>query len=37
VPTHIDDELDPRWAPAQARSVFDGRLKIVREGAVYDV
>jgi len=35
--THISDELDAEWALAQARSAFDGRLDIAREGAVYDV
>lgn len=30
--THISDELDPDWAVAQAKSVFDGPVEMASEG-----
>jgi ribonuclease BN (tRNA processing enzyme) len=35
--THISDELDERWARAEAEQAFGGPVLVAREGAVYDV
>jgi ribonuclease BN (tRNA processing enzyme) len=35
--THISDELDWKWALAQARQAFAGPVEVAREGAVYEV
>jgi ribonuclease BN (tRNA processing enzyme) len=33
--THISDELDWRWAQAEAQRAFPGPVEVAREGAVY--
>jgi ribonuclease BN (tRNA processing enzyme) len=35
--THISDELDPRWARAEAERGYGGRVEIAAEGAVYEI
>jgi ribonuclease BN (tRNA processing enzyme) len=35
--THISDELDERWARAEAEQAFGGPVVVAREGAVYTV
>jgi ribonuclease BN (tRNA processing enzyme) len=35
--THISDELDERWARAEAEEAFGGPVLVAREGAVYTV
>ena len=35
--THISDELDERWARAEAEGAFGGPVLVAREGAVYTV
>jgi ribonuclease BN (tRNA processing enzyme) len=35
--THISDELDPEWALAEGKKVFDGPIDVAQEGAVYEV
>lgn len=35
--THISDEIDPEWAVAEARKVFDGEVVVAREGMEFDV
>jgi ribonuclease BN (tRNA processing enzyme) len=34
--THVSDELDELWIKKCARRVFDGRIDIAHEGAVYE-
>ncbi len=35
--THISDELDERWAQAEAEETFGGPVLVAHEGAVYTV
>ncbi|MCB0863199.1 MAG: MBL fold metallo-hydrolase [Solirubrobacterales bacterium] len=35
--THISDELDPDWAVAEASSVFEGPVRVAREGLEVEV
>ncbi len=35
--THISDELDARWALAEASAAYGGPIELAREGAVYEV
>jgi ribonuclease BN (tRNA processing enzyme) len=35
--THISDELDPRWAKAEASKRFPGPVEVAKEGAVYEL
>jgi ribonuclease BN (tRNA processing enzyme) len=35
--THFSDELDARWAQAEAEAAFGGPVDLAREGAVYEI
>jgi ribonuclease BN (tRNA processing enzyme) len=35
--THISDELDERWAQAEAEKAFGGPVDVAHEGAVFTV